>query len=142
MKVSKSRWSKSMKIAVVDAGVGMDSLNMVTNNRAHDTNLGLSNKEIRAKVAKSNGGTITFGEAMAGGLEAHNFNCNISIKTATPGKKGRGNNEETTSGTTLAGNSFMNTEGITTTTTNKHHPTHNLEEDQDDDSFVSSINST
>ena len=86
MKVSRSRWSKSMKISVVDASVGMDISNVATNNRTYDTNLGLSDKEIQAKVAKSNGGTITFGEAMTGGLEAHNFNCDIFNKTRTPGK--------------------------------------------------------
>ena len=37
MNVSRSRWSKSMQIAVVDTGVGMDISN---------TNLGLSDKEM------------------------------------------------------------------------------------------------
>ena len=55
-------------------------------------------KEIQAKVAKSNGGTITFGEAMADGPEAQNFNCDISNKTTTPGKKVKGNDDNTTSG--------------------------------------------
>jgi hypothetical protein len=130
-----------MKIAVVDAGVGMDISNVATNDRAYDTNLGLSDKEIRAKVAKSNGGTITFGEATAGGLEAHNFNCDISIKTTTPGKKAKGNYDNTTTGNTLAGNSFMTTGGKTTTATMKHHASHDLDEEDDDDSFASSLTS-
>ena len=68
MKVSKSRWSKSRQIVVVDTGVRMDILNVANNDSAYDTNLGLSDKERRAKVAKSNGACITFGEAMTGGL--------------------------------------------------------------------------
>ena len=79
---------------------------------------------------------------MTDGLEAHNFNCNISTKTTTPGKKGKGNDEETTSGKALVGNSFMTTGGMTTTVTNKHHAAHNLEEEEDDNTFASSINST
>ena len=49
-----------MQITVGDTGVGMDISNMATNNMTYATILGLSNKEIRAKVAKSNGDTITF----------------------------------------------------------------------------------
>ena len=64
MKLSMLRWIKSLQIVVVDAGVGMDISIMATNNRAYDTNLGLSDKEMQAKVAKSNGGTIMFGEAI------------------------------------------------------------------------------
>ena len=67
-KVSGSRWSKTRQIAVVDTGAGMDIYNVTNNNRAYDTNLGLSDKEMRTKAAKSNGGTIPFGEEMAGGL--------------------------------------------------------------------------
>ena len=55
-----------MQIAVVETGAGMDISDVATNNRVYDTNLGLSDKEMRAKVTKSNGGTITFGEAIAG----------------------------------------------------------------------------
>ena len=78
LKEWRLRWSKSTRIAVADAGVGMDISNIATNSRTYDTNLGLSDKETRAKVFKSNGGTICFEEAMAGGLEAHNSNCDIS----------------------------------------------------------------
>ena len=53
MKVSKSRWSKSTKITVVDADVRMDIFDVSTNDKAYDTNLWLSDKEIQAKVAKS-----------------------------------------------------------------------------------------
>ena len=53
-----------MQIAVMDAGVRIDLSNVATKCRVYDTNLGLSNKEVQAKVTKSNGGTIPFGEAM------------------------------------------------------------------------------
>ena len=46
MKVSRIRWNRFMKIAVVDAGVGMDIVNVATNSREYDTNLGLSDKEL------------------------------------------------------------------------------------------------
>ena len=128
-----------MTIAVVDAGVGIDISNVATNNRVYDTNLGLFDKEIQANVSKSIVGTITFGEAMAGGLEAHNFNCDISNKTTTQGKKGKGNGEDTTSNKTLAGNSFMTTGGSTTTATMKHHAAHDLDEEDDDNSFTASV---
>ena len=128
-----------MQIVVVDAGVGMDISNMATNNRAYDTNLGLSDKEMRAKVAKSNGCTITFGEAMPGGPEAHNFTCDISTRTTTPGTKVKDNNDNTTSGNILAGNLFMTTCGNTTRVTMKHPAVHDLAEEDDDDSFASSI---
>ena len=121
-----------MQIAVVNAGVGMDISNVATNNRAYDTNLGLSNKELQAKVSKSNWGTTLFGKAMTGGLEAHNFNCDISNRTTIPGNKVKGNDDNTTSGNTLTGNSFMTTGGKTTTATTKHHATHNLDEEDDD----------
>jgi hypothetical protein len=62
--LTKSRWSKSLRVAVVEAGAGMDISNVATNSRLYDTNLGLSGKEMREKIAKSNGGTISFGEAM------------------------------------------------------------------------------
>ena len=64
-KVSRSRWSKTRQIAVVDTGAGMDISNVTNNNRAYDTNLGLSDKEKRTKVAQSNGACITFGDTMA-----------------------------------------------------------------------------
>ena len=44
-KVSRSRWSKTRQFAVVDTGAGMDISNVANNNRAYDTNLGLSDKE-------------------------------------------------------------------------------------------------
>ena len=73
MKVSRSRWSKSMRIAVVDTGVGLNILNVAANSRSYATNLGLSNKEIHVKVVKSNRGTALFGEAMSDELQAHSF---------------------------------------------------------------------
>ena len=94
-------------------------------NRAYDTNMGLSDKEMQAKVAKSNGGTTPLGEAMSGGLEVHDFNCDISNRTTTPGKKAKDNDGDTTSGNTLAGNSFITTGGITTKATMKHRAIHN-----------------
>ena len=130
-----------MQIAVVYIGVEMDISNVTTNGRAYGTNMGLSINEIQAKVAKSNVGTITFGEAMAGRLEAHNFNCDISNRTTTPGKKVKGNDDDTTSGNTLAGNSFMTTGGQTITSTTKHHTAHDLDKEDDVDSFTSSITS-
>jgi hypothetical protein len=96
----------------------MDISNSATNSREYNTNLGLSNKELREKVAKSNRGTIILKGEITGGLEAHTFNCNISLKTTTLGKKGKGNDEETTSGKTLTGNSYMTTGGTPTTSTN------------------------
>ena len=48
MKVSRSKWSKFIRITVVDAGVGMGISNEATNSRVYDTNLGLSNNDIRA----------------------------------------------------------------------------------------------
>ena len=98
-----------MKIAVVDTDVRMDIFNVATNDRACDTNLGLSDKDIRTKVAKSNRGTIRFRETVAGRLETRNFNCDISDKTTTPEKKVKDNDDNTTRGNTLAGNSFMTT---------------------------------
>ena len=76
---------------------------------------------------------------MAGGLEAHDFNCNISNTTTTSGKKVKDRDNDTTSGNTLAGNSFMTTGGNTTTATMKHHATHDLDEEDDVDSFASSV---
>ena len=140
-KVTKLRWSKSLRVAVVDVGVGLDISNVATNSRAYGTNLGLYDKEIREKVSKSNRGTISFGEAIAGGLEAHNFNCNTSIKTATPGKKGKGKDEETTNGKTLVVISFMTPGGITTSVSITGLASHDQEKD-DNDSFASSVNST
>ena len=111
MKVSRLRWSKSMKSVVVDIGVRMDISHAATKNSAYDANLDFSNKKIQAKVAKSNSGTIKFGEAMAGGLETHNFNWDISNKTTTPGKKVKGNNGDSISDNSFAGNSFVATGG-------------------------------
>ena len=54
-KVSRSRWSKTRQFVVMDTGAGMDISTVANNNRAYDTNLDLSDKERRAKVAKSNG---------------------------------------------------------------------------------------
>ena len=120
----------------------MDISNVATNSRAYDTNLGLSNKEIQEKLAKLNKGTIFFREAMAYGLEAHNFNYDISLRTTTRGKKGKGKDGETTSDKTLTGNLFVTTGGIPITATNKLHAALGLEEAEDADSFTSSINST
>ena len=39
-----------MQIAVVDAGVGMDILNVGTNGRVYATNLGLSDKECEPRL--------------------------------------------------------------------------------------------
>ena len=43
-----------MQIPMVDTGLGIDILNVATNDRAYATKLGSSNKEMQAKVAKSN----------------------------------------------------------------------------------------
>ena len=80
-----------------------------------------------------------FGETMTGGLEAHDFNCNISNRITTPGKKVKGNGDDTTSDNTLTENSSMSTGGKTITTTMEHHAGHDLDEEEDDDSFASSI---
>jgi hypothetical protein len=44
-KVTKSRWSKSCGVAVVEVGVGMNISNVATKFRIYDTNLGFSNKK-------------------------------------------------------------------------------------------------
>ena len=124
---------------MVDTGVGIDISNAATNDRAYATNLGLSNTELRAKVANSNGGTITFGEATAGRLEAHDFNYNISNRTTPTGKKVKSNDDDTTSGNTLAGNSFVTTGEKTPTAIMKHHAGHDLDEEEDNDNFAFSI---
>ena len=85
---------------------------------------------------------MTFGEVIAGGLEAPHFNCNISNKTTAPGKKGKDNDEDNTSGKTLTGNSLMTTGGNTTTATMKNHAAHNLDEEDNIISFALPIPST
>ena len=65
----------------------------------------------------------------------------MSNKTTTPGKKSKGNNEDNTSGKTLAGKSFMTTGGKTTTATMKHNAAHDLDEEDNVNSFASSIHS-
>ena len=52
--MTKSRWSKSLRVAVVEAGAVMDISKVATNSRVYDTNLGMFDKKIQEKVAKSN----------------------------------------------------------------------------------------
>ena len=52
----------------MDNGDRMNPANIVKKYRAYVTNLGLSGKEKQHKISRSNRGTISFGEAMAGGL--------------------------------------------------------------------------
>ena len=117
-------------------------LKVATKFRVYDTNLSLSDKDKQEKTAKSNWGIISFGEAMTGRLEAHNFNFNICVRTTTRDKKGKGKDDKSIGGITLAGDSFMTTWGIATTTTTKFHAANNLEEEKDSESFSSSIKST
>ena len=79
-KVTKLRQRKSHRVVVVDAGVGVDISNVATNFRVYETNLGLSNKEKQETIVKSNGGTISFGDALAGGLEVESqWNHGLTI---------------------------------------------------------------
>jgi hypothetical protein len=66
----------------------MDITKVAKKPRAYDTKLGLSDKEKRQNIDRTDVGVITFGEAMAGGIEAHNLNSNNSLRTTTPGKRG------------------------------------------------------
>ena len=63
----------------------------------------------------------------------------MSNKTTTPGKNVKGNDDDTTSVNTLAGNSFMTTDGNTTIATMTHYAGYNLGGEEDNDSFASSI---
>ena len=49
--------------------------------KAYNIDLGLSDKEKREKITKTNGGFISFGEAMTGGIEAHTCSSSIFLET-------------------------------------------------------------
>ena len=72
----------------------MDITNVVRASKTYDTSLGLSDKEKKDKTPAGSEDYITFGEAMPGGIEAHNFSSGISLKTTTPGKTGKAEDKE------------------------------------------------
>ena len=84
----RPRFSKTQGLAVVSDEGECDIINVVENSKAYDTKLGLSEKEKREKMACSGGCSVTFGEAITGSMEVHNFSSKISLKT-TSSKKGR-----------------------------------------------------
>lgn len=63
----------------------MDITNVVKTSRAYDTNRDLSDKERKEKNPTESRDYIMFGEAIAGGIEAHDFSLGTSLKTTTPG---------------------------------------------------------
>ena len=77
---------------------------------------------------------------MAGGLEVHNFNFNISLRMMTPDKRGSGKDEDSTSNRTLTESVFTVGDAPIITTT-KFHADNDLEDD-DADSFTSLRKST
>ena len=83
---------------------------------------------------------ISYSKAMAEGIEAHNFNSNIYLRTATSCNRASGNDDNSISGKTLA-NSVLSVEDFTTPATNNFHARNNLEDD-DEDSFALSIATT
>jgi hypothetical protein len=87
----------------------------------------LSDKEKREKVTSTGGGIITFDEAMARGIEAHNFFSDISLRTITPVKSGEGNDDRSTDKKIII-QSIFSVGGDTTTATNKFKAGSNLEE--------------
>lgn len=136
-KVSRLRYSKSQGTTVIDNGNGVDIKNTVKVYRIDGTNLGLSNKEKRDKVSRTDGGVITVGEVMTGGIEVHNFNSNISLNTTTPGKRENGNDNKFTNEKTITKSVFI-VGGATKISTNKFQASDNLEDD-DESSSGSSI---
>ena len=69
--------------------------------KAYNIDLGLSDKEKREKITKTNGGFVTFGEAMTGGIEAHKCSSSIFLQTKTPGKTEEGEDDRSTEEKTI-----------------------------------------
>ena len=110
---------------------GMDITNVAKKSRVYVTNLGLSNKEKRQKIDRTDEGFISFGKAMAKGIEAHNFNSIIFLRTTTPDKRGSRNDDKSTHEKTIA-KSVFSVGDTTTTATNKFHDGNNLEDNDED----------
>ena len=73
---------------VVDNGDRIDITNVENKSRTYDISLGLSNKDKRQKITKTNKGVISFSEAMSGGIEAHSFNSSISLRKKNQARGG------------------------------------------------------
>ena len=91
----------------------------------------------KKNISRTDGSVITFGEATTRGIEAHKFNCNVSLRITTFGKRRGGNNGNSISEKTITESAFS-VVGATTIATNKFHAGDNLEDD-DGSSFGSSI---
>ncbi len=103
-KVSRSRYSKSQRKAVIPAKLARDLTSYAENSVLVDTSLGLNDREKRERAQERAGDFIHYGEALPGSLEAYNkFSSGNSVNTNTPGKK------RDTSNLSVGGETFAKT---------------------------------
>jgi hypothetical protein len=91
-KVTNSRWSNSRKMAVIDDTATNSILARIrqANGKSIDLSLGLSDKEKAQYMAKyDTTNTISFAQAQAGAVEAHDFSSGLSIRSISGRKAGR-----------------------------------------------------
>ena len=143
-KCTKSRFSKSQGFAVVMDESGKDIIQVAQKSKAYDTTLGLSDKEKREMAAANGGGFISFGDAIEGAVEAHNFSSSISLKSVTPGKqsKRKPGSADSTGGKTLA-ESIFSVGGDTTVAGDAlKRGEEKMNQAEEEDSWATSIAST
>jgi hypothetical protein len=91
-KVTKSKYIQEKGFAVMKDSNEKDIINAANNSGLFDMSLGLSEKEQRERMSKTNynESAISFGEAKAGSMEAYNFSSEASIITLHAEKEGGG----------------------------------------------------
>jgi hypothetical protein len=92
-KVTKSKYIKEKGFAVMkDSNNKNNFTNAANKSGLFDMSLGLSEKEQRKRMSKTNynESAITFGEAKTGSMEAYNFSSDASITTLHAEKEGGG----------------------------------------------------
>jgi hypothetical protein len=91
-KVTKSKYIKEKGFAVMKDSDENNIINAAKNSGLFDMSLGLSEKEHRKRMSKTNysESAIFFGEAKAGSMEAYNFSSEASITTLHAEKEGGG----------------------------------------------------
>merc|ERR1712194_135126 len=99
-------------------------------------------KEKREKMARIGGGSITFGDAISGGLEAHNFSSEISLQTTSEKPKRAKEDSKSTSGKTLTKSVFSVGGDTTTAGGMLRKSAENNDNDNEQDSWATSITSS
>ena len=123
---------------------GKDIIQVAQKSKSYDTTFGLSDKEKREMAAANGGGFISFGDAVEGAVEAHNFSSSISLKSVTPGKqsKRKPGSADSTGGKTLA-ESIFSVDGDTTVAGDAlKRGEEKMNQAEEEDSWATSLAST